>query len=150
MGNFSATVKDFSQKTKEAMDTILREATEDTVQQINLPRAKGGPMPVDTGFLRNSMAADINGSGEFSTVKPATKDDAGSGSGAVSLLINDFEGGQIMHIAWTAVYAARVNYGYVGEDSLGRNYANPGAGFIESGAARWPHFVDEAVERNKV
>ena len=145
---FSATIANWANESKDKLDLIVREATEDTVEQIGKTRASGGPMPVDTGFLRNSMAADINGNGNFATVKPTTKGDKGDGTGAAEHLTSGMKAGDIVNVAWTAVYAARVNYGFVGEDSLGRNYANAGAGFLESGAARWPHFVDEAAKRN--
>jgi hypothetical protein len=148
MGTFSASIKDWATKTEDELTVIMREAVEDTVVAIGLPFSEGGPMPVDIGFLRNSMAADINGEGSFATVKPAFHGDRGAGTGAAELVISNMPLGSIAHVAWTAVYAARVNYGFVGQDSLGRNYFNGGAHFLEIGAETWPGNVDRAVNRN--
>ena len=148
MGTFSATIKDWAAKSEEEVTTSIRKAVEDTVNEIGRPLVAGGAMPVDTGFLRNSMAAEIGGDGSFATVKPKFKGDKGSGAETIGLVIEGMEAGAVVNVAWTAAYAARVNYGFTGQDSLGRNYNQGGAHFFETGAAKWPDFVDRAVKRN--
>jgi hypothetical protein len=48
-----------------------------------------------------------------------------------------------VYIGWQAAYSRRLNYGFAGEDSLGRTYNQSGYGFAEAAAAKWPQIVQE-------
>ncbi len=72
--------------------------------------------PVRTGFLRNSWHVTING------------EDAASVSG--------LKVGDIFGYVNTAVYGPRVEYGFVGTDSLGRKYNQAPRAFVRDTVAR--------------
>lgn len=59
----------------------------------------------------------------------------------------DWKPGETLYIGFQANYARRMNYGFVGEDSLGRTYNQSGFGFVEKAAARWPFIVDAAAAK---
>ena len=50
--NFSDAVKEFSEKSKKRVLAVSRAAIQDVINEAQTPVAKGGKMPVDTGFLR--------------------------------------------------------------------------------------------------
>lgn len=142
---FAASVQDFAARTKEAMDDVLRSSVEDVIAVASATqesaRTRSGPaqqglIPRDTGHLVNTLAADVNGDGVFST-------DAKT---EVSLQIQEMGAGDYLHVAWTAAYAHRINSGFVGTDSLGRQYEQGGVHFVERAADNWPDIVRQNAE----
>lgn len=127
--SFTASVKAFTGKTKQQMRDVARESIQDVVDDAQLPKAKGGRMPVDTSFLRNSLASGLNGS--FGA--PSAE--------SYVVTLSDFELGDVARFAWTAPYARRMELGFSGTDSLGRTYNQSGNHFVGAAAAKWPQFV---------
>ena len=56
---------------------------------------------------------------------------------------------QTVWLGYQAIYARRLNYGFVGQDSLGRNYNQAGAHFVEGAIAEWPSIVASAISKIK-
>jgi hypothetical protein len=80
--------------------------------------------PVKTGFLRNSWYAGLN-----------TEPPAPGGSGGVAtmnVVAADLKLGDVYNAVNGAVYAARIEFGFVGKDSLGRNINQRPRAFIRS------------------
>lgn len=103
----------------------------------------GGRTPIDTGNLSRSVtisagARPNRGGGDLRY----TRQDFASASTAVAAT------GQAW-IVWRAEYAHRVNYGFVGNDSLGRYYNQSGYGFAESAIASYPAVVAGVVATMK-
>ena len=116
---------------------------------------EGGRLPIDTGNLRNSVTISATGrpnrgSGELTY----SRQDFVSASQAVI-------GTGEAWIVWRAVYAHRMNYGFVGVDSLGRYYGSAqavittgysnraGYGFHEATMAQFPSVVSGVVKAMK-
>lgn len=100
-----------------------------------------GFTPVDTGNLSRSVTISL---------APIKRD----GPGYNSPVRQDYNGAVkgipydgATYIAYKAIYAARVNYGFVGTDSLGRSYNQAGRAFLEANIARFPQVVQKAVAR---
>ena len=108
--------------TKESVQTLAREA--------NKSRFKGGKMPIDTGFLTNSMMAKIGSLPSGASVKPENYNRMEWDSGPVTLVINSMGAGDTIFIGWTAEYARFMENRF---------------GFMRSASQRWPEFVDESV-----
>lgn len=49
--------------------------------------------------------------------------------------------GDVLTFEWTAPYAARIEFGFTGTDSLGRSYDLAGRFFIGANAAKFEQFV---------
>ena len=81
-------------------------------------------MPVDTGFLRNSMLGDVNKipSGESSPANTMT----------VVLAINRVQVGDVLYIGWVANYARKMEARYA---------------FMRGAAQNWGRFVQAAAKR---
>lgn len=83
--------------------------------------------PVKTGFLRNSWHVTING------------EDAAS--------VSELRIGDIFGYVNTAVYGPRVEFGFVGTDSLGRKYNQQPRAFVRDTVARSPVIADDTLAR---
>jgi hypothetical protein len=129
MKSFSAQVRDFARRTEENMREVYRQSVQDVIeaaQTDQLSYARGaesvepGKIPVDIGFLRNSLASGLNGS--FGAP------DANS----YVLAIQGMDIGDTGNFAWTAEYALSIETGWG---------PYPGAHFVGVNAAKWPEFV---------
>lgn len=136
MGAFSDQVGAFARETEERLTAVWRDAVQRTVASMQTPVGQGGNMPVDTGFLRNSIAANRG------TTPPSIPLVSGPGEGSFSYDASDInltilsatpqEG---MTILYTAEYAIYAEFGARGR---------PGRRFVGLAVQRWPEFVRRA------
>lgn len=138
MGTFSDQVLQFNADAKENASLILRTAVDGLHKEIVRTKASGGNLPFDTGNLGRSV--------EVSTVTfpEVDQDEREYSAPDVSFTLNGIEYGDPVYIGVRASYGPRMNYGFVGQDSLGRNYNQAGNYFVERGGSMWPQLVKEA------
>lgn len=141
MPTLSASVQNFSEKALRNTGLVMKKSVQLLANDlIGNARSGAGPgnIPVITGNLRNSLMA--------STAPPTVSDGPFAGSD-VSMGISGWspEKGNPLYLGWQAAYARRINYGFTGTDSLGRNYNQGGRFFLEAHAARWQKYVDIAA-----
>lgn len=134
---FAADLAAFRDKTMGQMKAVLSASVQDVVEEAQKPVAQGGRMPVDTGFLRNSLVSELNGS------------QIATGAESYALAVAGMEPGDIARFGWTAAYAMRMEMGFVGEDKLGRTYNQAGRHFVEAAALQWDRIVQENIARLK-
>jgi len=101
--------------------------------------------PVDTGFLRGSWQPSI---GDIPPVKDGVSLDPG---GALAMAdfavqIEALELGETIYYTNSCVYARRIEYGFVGTDSLGRNYNQAGRFYVMNNVKRWPAIVEATAK----
>jgi hypothetical protein len=133
---FGDQVRAMTEKAKQRSEVIFRESVQRLMEEANTPEAGGGKMPVDTGFLRNSVAASTSGM-------------PGAGGTAPGLVFAQLKVGETVYAGWTAAYALRMEHGFQGEDSLGRTYAQAGKGFARAAAQNWAFIVDQVTAEVK-
>lgn len=132
---FAAQIAELAGKTLEQQRAVLSASVQDVIEAAQLPVAQGGRMPVDTGFLRNSLVSELNGS------------KVAEGAEGYTLVSAQIEPGDTARFGWTAEYAMRMEYGFVGEDSLGRTFNQQGKFFVEGAAAQWQGIVAKNAAR---
>ena len=98
----------------------------------------GGNLPKVTGNLARSLLAQIGQSVQISDASDFAGADVGI-IAATAIL------GDEVFFGYQAVYARRMNSGFVGEDKLGRTYNQAGNHFVERAINMWPQIVDQAV-----
>jgi HK97 gp10 family phage protein len=125
MTTFTAQIKAFTDRAKEKMETVVKQSAQEVFSIAQTPKARGGRMPVDTGFLRNSMVASLNGS----TV--------GGGADAYVLAVAGMDLGDTVFAGWTANYARFMEYG---TSKTPANY------FMLSAAQQWQAIVARNAE----
>jgi len=123
-----ATLDQWTKKTKQRIDAVLKDATQSVVAVAQETKAKGGRMPVDTGNLRNSLQSSVAGGA------------MGEGASSYILVAGNMKGGDLATFTWTAEYAAAVNNG---------NRGRPGAHFVEGAVDQWPAIVRASIAKAK-
>lgn len=135
----SAQVHEIIRKNERLMTMVAQESTQRLIHATQVPKAKGGKMPIDTGFLRASGRLSLSGvpsgpvrgrdrkEGEEGTIYPSPD----------SVQIGGFKIGMTMFWGWTAVYARR------------QELYN---GFLSSNIRQWQKIVDGVVRdlRNRI
>lgn len=119
---FSAQVSTWARKSERRMTAIFRESVQRTINDAQTPVAKGGRMPVDTGFLRNSMTASLSGL----PVGPSVRGEGQGNPDDVVLVIAGAKIGDIIWAGWAAEYSPFMESRY---------------GFREAAVQKWPSTV---------
>jgi hypothetical protein len=109
---------------------VAKDATQSVVAAAQLERNQGGKLPVDTGFLRSSIAAAL-GTLPAGPVKgdPNKRYPAGT---IGAQLIRWKPAQENIYVGWSAIYARRMEYRY---------------GFLRSATQRWETFVNESTAK---
>lgn len=131
---FAANVEDWVNEVEGLTLLVLRESIDETVNTMQTPKAEGGRMPVDTGFLRSTGLSSLNGWPSGPDDKPA---DAALNSynwdgESVTTTLADMKQGDTFYFGWTAVYA------------LKQEVYN---GFLDTAAQNWQAVVDANVRK---
>jgi hypothetical protein len=95
---FVADVSKFADKTADQMLKVARQSIQDTVRIAQRTVADGGDMPVDTGFLRNSLVTELRGA------------QVAEGGDSYVLGLSALQLGDPFQVAWTAEYAIPRHY----------------------------------------
>lgn len=131
--SFAASVGDWAQEVEGAIEAVFKESVQELVSIAQTPRAAGGRMRVDTGFLRASLLASTS---MMPAINPSAKPSDGGSyaySGAeISAVIAGSDLGQTIWLGYTAAYAGYREYGARGQ--------TPDA-FVRTAAQKWPAIV---------
>ena len=125
MSSFTAQIKAFTDRAKEKLETVVKASAQEVFSIAQTPKAQGGRMPVDTGFLRNSLVAELNGS----TVA--------GGADAYVLAVAGMDLGDTVFAGWTAKYARHMEYG---------TSRTPGNFYMLAAAQQWQAIVARNAE----
>lgn len=105
--------------------------------------------PVDTGNLRGSLVASVNGSTESQGPTNLFYQE-GNGAAESYANIDGAKLGDKIIYRYRATYWRRLNYGFVGFDRLGRLYNQAGRFWIEQVGARYRSIMRAAATRLKM
>lgn len=126
-GSLTADIEDFVAVSEKRMLAIMRQSIQDTVDNAQVPVAKGGRMRVDTGFLRASGSGSLvgmptgPGRGELTAPNSYSYD----GEPLVGVL-GKMKFGDTFHFGWVANYA---------------RYRELYDGFLEAALRNWARIV---------
>ena len=87
---FAAQIGDWADRTEDKMLRVAQASIQDVMTIAQTTVAQGGNMPVDTGFLRNSLVSSLDGA------------EVAQGEDSYTLAIAGMQLGQPMQFAWTA------------------------------------------------
>ena len=143
MGQFADAVDAWTKETEQRMTAVWRQSIDDLADTMNRTRSNGGRLPHLTGNLMRSLLASTS-------AMPSTGGPNAKYTGQdVGLVTAGLQLDQTVWLGYQAIYARRMNYGFVGQDSLGRTYNQAGAHFVEGAIADWPNIVRMAVSKIK-
>ena len=135
MGSFSAQVGDWVLETEARLLAVFKSSAQELFSIAQTTRFEGGNLPFNLGFLRNSFVSGLNGSTSL------------SGPDSYVIAIASAEIGDSVIGGWKADYARRMEYGFVGQDSLGRYYNQRGFGYVRGAAIQWQDIVNRNAAR---
>lgn len=127
---FKADISSWVSRVGDQMDALARQVCQETAQRVV------EATPVDTGFLRGSWQPSIGSAPSRS-----------EGGADIGLVLSGMRAGDTFWMTNNAVYAMRVEFGFVGEDSLGRYYDQKGQFFVSNTVAKYEEIV-AAVARD--
>lgn len=139
--NFSAAIDAWTKKSVARCEAVLRESTQRLIEQantvgpsVNAPAGgAGGKMPVDTGFLRASMAVSFDGMpvgpGRNAGGNAVAYDDS-----QITLKLAGVKLGKMIYAGWTAEYAIYMEERY---------------GFSRSATQNWQPIVTQVIAEAK-
>lgn len=122
------TLDQWAEKTQRRINAVVKTAISSLARESNKPTAQNGRMRVDTGFLRNSQAAQI---GALPTGPSEGGRDA-MGSPNVDAVLLAWKMDQPFYIGWTANYA---------------KYREAHDGFLEAELMRWSEHIQNAISQ---
>lgn len=133
MASFSAQVSDWVRQTKGASKAVLKQSAQELVNEAQTPRALGGRMRVDTGFLRASLMASTASMPKINpSAKPAEGGTFAWTEAEIAVVLAGADLGDTIYFGWTAAYAAHREFGARGQ---------PPDAFVRSAAQKWPQIV---------
>ncbi len=136
--SFTAQLAEFEKLTTQNLKYVASESVQDVLEAAQTPQrgiSKGatsfveGKIPVAVSDLINSLTSVGTEGAESYTVA-----------------IAGYEIGDSMEFAWTAPHAMRMEMGFTGTDSLGREYNQEGRHFVGVNARRFPEFVEKRAK----
>ncbi|NTE87198.1 hypothetical protein [Agrobacterium rubi] len=136
--SFAAQVSEWAQAEKEREEAVFQIAAQMVADEVRETVPEGGNLPIDLGNLRRSLMASTT------AMPPVVEGQETFTDGGVEMIIAGAELGGTIYLGFQAAYAMRMEYGFVGQDSLGRNYNQAGFGFVGRTSQRWPQLVAEA------
>lgn len=141
--SFKDQVTGWCRETEQRLERVWQVAVGDLATEMSQSDKKGGKVPYKTGNLANSLLASTAG---MPSVGGKDEKYAGTDAGALAATLKL---GDTVWLGYRAVYARRLNSGFVGEDSLGRSYNQTGRHFVEHAIAQWPSIVKGAAAKVK-
>lgn len=88
----------WADKTEDRMRRVVQQSIQEVIEIAQIPVPQGGAMPVDTEFLRDSLASDLNGA------------QVAKGPDSHIFAIAGFDLGDVARFGWTADYARPRHY----------------------------------------
>lgn len=140
--NFSAAVGAWASKAEKRMLAVFRESAQAVANEVRIAKENGGNMPVKLGNLRRSLMASTSA---MPSVRAGKDQKFQDNDAQINLVIAGAEIGQTIYLGFQANYARRMEYGFTGEDSLGRSYNQQGNGFVRLTAQQWPGIVADSA-----
>jgi hypothetical protein len=127
--DFGQQLEHYAKTYKKRTRAMAKMSVQRTVELAQTPEAKGGKMPVVTGFLRNSIAANIGSM----PMGPTEKGEGFSfqAETVAPVLARWDPGDEALFVGWTANYARYVEF-----------YR----GFMKGATDRWPKTVKLMAE----
>ena len=131
-GSFASDLDAWVRKSEARMLAVSQEAAQTLAREANRPRDKGGRMPVDTGFLSNSLQGELRQIPRGPADPPKGFNRPDWDSSPVVLAINRMQLGDDLYLGYTARYARAMEARYA---------------FVRMASQNWPQYVTEAAMR---
>lgn len=128
-------------ETEGLLEALIKQAVQELTIEMQTTSGNGGLNRIDQGWHVASFQLVLNGEPQLPT-REAPEGVAPAWSGAeIALQIAGMELGDTITGSYGMAYSMRLEYGFTGQDSLGRNYSQPAYAFVRTAAQNWPAIV---------
>lgn len=108
--------------------------------------------PVDTGFARGQWQPSLNAAGGQYVATPGKHGEAvdptgGNVAAKVAAIVAGMKAGDVFYMSNNTAYIMRLEFGFAGEDKLGRSYHQAGRYFVTGTLGDWPAIVADQAEK---
>ena len=131
MVDFAVSVRKWVDKAKDRSNEAFRATATDALARVK------ELTPVVTGYLRANFVDSMD--------PQAVRDP--SMAPTEGLAIAKARIGDVVFIVNPVIYARRVEYGFIGEDGLGRSFSQRGRGMVQQVVVELPEIAAQAVRR---
>lgn len=131
---FKAALASWADKVGEQADALARQVCQETGFRVVYHT------PLDTGFLRGSWQPSLG------AIQTGDKAAASDSIADVALVCTGIKAGDVFYMTNNASYARRIEYGFVGQDSLGRHYNQPPRYFVRDTVAKYREIVTMSAQ----
>ena len=135
--SFADQISAWVSKSETRVNAVRNAAIDLLAAEMANTKPNGGRVPFLTGNLARSILASTQG-------MPDQSEGPFPGSN-VGLVTATLTADQPIWIGYQAAYARRLEFGFVGADSLGRVYNQQGNHFVSGAIADWPEIVRKAA-----
>lgn len=132
------TIEEWAKQTKERIEACHKRSIELLAEEMTRTKPNGGRVPIKDGYLYKSLVPSQQ-------AMPKTSEEKTEGAADIGAFTVTMDITKPTYLGYTAIYARRMNYGFVGADSLGRVYNQAGNYFVEGAIAEWPNIVKRAI-----
>lgn len=136
--SFGAQISGWVAKSRKRTLIVLQQSAQDIITVMQTPVAKGGNMPVATGFLRSSLQVTLNSPASGAMSRPGDAMRYDISETTYSLTINKAKIGDSIYAVYLAKYAAAQEYG---------TKFMSGRGFVRLAALQWQTIVAANVRK---
>ncbi len=144
MGRFAEQCAAFAEKARRRIVYTRNAAAMALAEEITANLSVGAPNVV-TGFLRASLMASTAPIPLWGKDAPAKGGSYTPDLAALQARIMAAKIDQVVWLGFGAAYARRLEYGFVGTDSLGQSFNQSGFGFVARAVAKLPGMIAEAA-----
>lgn len=130
MPTFSASVNAWVRQSDARLQAVFRDAVQQVANDVRIPKAAGGNMPVDTGNLRRSLTASTVEMPRTTGNEKRTFDQDGITN--ITMTIAKAKLGETIYLGFQANYAP---------------FQEIKNGFVRLTAQRWPNIVQASATR---
>ncbi len=124
MSDFANQINAWAKQATHRMEGVFKESVQELAGELAETIEKGGYMPVDTGFLRNSMAAAVNSIPRGPSVKPRGYRKEDFDMRPIVVAIVQARIGDSITLGFTANYAAAMEARYAFARNAAQNWDN--------------------------
>lgn len=137
----TAVVEAWVHETEGLLEALVKQAVQELTIEMQTTHFNGGLNRIDQGWHIASFQIVLNGEPQLPTRK-APDGEAPAWNGAeIALQIAGMELGDTITGSYGMAYSMRLEYGFTGQDSLGRTYNQPAYAFVRTAAQNWASIV---------
>ena len=134
MTNFGKEIERLAEKYKKRFRAVSKGSVEKTIEIMQTTKGNAGRLPLDTGFLRASLGANIGSMPSGESVNPGGSFSYTGTATSVALLKWKPERGEVFYAGYTAMYA---------------RFMEAENGFLRGAVELWPRTVNEVAQKVK-